>query len=207
MPTFDTLAAQRINNLHRTRLAPSVFTVREPNKKVAIWFKGTTYQARAIMAIAANIIDRIVTETDYSTPKSIVKISYRRSMGNPQHYIGIFTLDFSRLNLESYLSMIREPALREEVRKSFSRILVKIKTTPFKMPDEHIELVNDIGLINLISEAQNAEAALARLREPERQIMDHLADQLETKLAKTTFLKTQFIKSAETLIKRLLGIK
>jgi hypothetical protein len=173
---------------------------------VNIYFKGVNYEARALMAIAAHIVDLIITDTDYSAPEKIIRISYKRDNGQPQHYIGIFTLDFSRINLDSYLSMVRDDGMREEIRRAFGKILVRIKTNPFYMPNENLELVDNIGLINMIGEAEDAAVALAKLREPDQKIMGHLARQLEAKLGKEKFLQTQFVKSSEILIRKLLGI-
>jgi hypothetical protein len=206
MPTFDVSAVQRRNTLLRTRLSPAVFSVIAANKKVEVQYRGKSYRVRAIMAIAAHLVDRIVTEADYSSPGKVLKIAYKRDQDRPEHYIGNFTLDFSKLNLEKHLSMVIDQGLRNQLRQAFSMILVRIKTTPFYVHNERIEVTDDIGLINLIGNAEDAETALATLREPRDKIFRLLADQLETKLSKAKFLQTQFTISSEVLIKKLLSI-
>ena len=188
----------------RVRLAQSHFSTKDPVRRVSLRFKAQRLaDIPVVNALVASYLDQIVSSMHKLNPKNIIKVSYRKDQDTSQHYIGIFTLDLARVSVD--LSLIKDAALRKEVKDKLAKLSLSIETTPFFVPDDNIDLTSDMGLISFVSEAENLEAALAKLREPQNKILNHLADELETKLAKPAFLRTQFLKASETLLMKMLG--
>jgi hypothetical protein len=186
----------------RARIRASAFTIQDPLARTDIRLKATWYQDLPVVkALAAWLIMDTVASFAFSSPAELLKISYKRHPQKEQHYVGIFTLELSRLPLD--LKEIKSSAIRAMVKEFISRYSLTIETSPFFVENKSVGIADNMGAINFLAEANDAREALLKLREPEENIQLLLVDQLKNKLKKSTFLKTSFTKSAEELANNL----
>lgn len=188
----------------RIRLAGSALLTGDEQAMVKITFKGRDYaNVPVLRALAALYIDQIIGGLDFTRPEGFLTISYKRDPERPQSYIGVFALELDRLTVD--FSMITDPSIRKRVETAAARIALSIETSPFFIPDEEVDMIGDAGILQLLGKAKDAAETLMKLREPRDKILSRVADELELRLNKPNFLRTQFLMKSDALIQRMIG--